>query len=291
MHQSSYSLFFLGLLSVLSLGACDPINSGSKAWGTTGEGKEPAAALSTEELEAKRTAEAFINALRDKKPKDLLALSSVNTTFRLFLPENFDGAGQEESVANAAAQSEDQRLRKLSQASFVMAYSIGTADKLLAVVSEPPPVVGQPSPLQALEIELVNGKYRVVQIGSNAFGNGDGKWLVSTCSAFAAPFKVPAALSPKPTFEACAESLKNFKQQLTSRSPEAQKKLQTYLEGQPFLEQKKQLVVGEAKQSYGTGEDQKAFQFGLSEGEALRLQFLLSMGSYCGCLPSEKTIK
>ena len=146
MHRPSYSSFVWGLLSALSLGACDPVNSGSKAWGITGEGKEPAPALSTEETEAKRTAEAFINALREKKPKDLLALSTVTTTFRAFLPEGFDGAGKEESIANAATESSDQRLKKLSQATFVTAFAGDTPGKILAVVSEPSSLAEQPGP-------------------------------------------------------------------------------------------------------------------------------------------------
>jgi hypothetical protein len=291
MQQLSYSSSSLGLLCLLSLSACDPINSGTKAWGVTGQGTTPAPPLSTQELETKRIAEGFITALKDKKPKDLLALSSVTTTFRFFLPEGFDGDGKEESIANAAAQSEDQRLKKLSQTTFVTAYASDTPSRFLAVVAEPPPIAEQPQPLQTLEVEEISGKYRVVQIGSNAFGDGNGKWLLNTCSAFAAPFKVPAALSPKPTFEACAASLKSFTQSLTNKNPEAQRTLQTYMEGQPFLEHRKQLVAGEAKQNYDTGEDSKAFQFGLSEGETLRAQFVLAMGSYCGCLPSEKAIK
>jgi hypothetical protein len=278
---------FSGLV-LLSALACEPVNSGAKAWGDDGRGKVDPPAPTPEEAAAKRAGELFLKALQEKNAKGLLESSLVAGAFRYFLPEAFDGTGKEETIAGAAAASEDKRLSRLAAAKFVTAFAADAPGKYLAVFSEAPSIPEQPGTLQALEVAQVSGNYRVVQIGSNAFGDGGGRWVVNQCSAFAAPFKVPSTLSPAPSFEACSGALKTFKQQLTAKDPEALKSLANYIDGQPFVEHRKKFVVNAAGSSYGIGEDKKAFEFGLSEGDTLRYQFLLSMGSYCGCLPSDK---
>lgn len=269
----------------LWLSACDQTVDGVKAWGNNGDGKIPAPTITPEEADAKRVTEGFLKALRDKKAEDLQKLSAPSRAFRHFLPENADVAGKEATIAQNAAQSPDIRLKRLSEASFVTAFPGEAPPTMIAVVAE------AQGTLQVLEIGPEQGGNKVVQIGSNAFGDGGGRWVINRCSAFAAPFKVPQKLSPKPTFEACDTALKAFTGGLSAQDATARQLLEEFLTDQPFVEKQKQYVVTIAKERYGKGEDKSSFQFGLAEGVALREKFMLAMSSYCGCLPSEKPTK
>lgn len=231
-----------------------------------------------EEGEAKSAASVFLQALKNRDAAGLRKYAVPAQAFRAYLPKNFDPKGKDESIAAAAAASEDPRLRRLAGGVVEGSYPGEGPGSVVVLVADPQ------GALHALEMGFEAGGYKVTRIGSDAFGDGGGRFVLDACTAFAAPFKIPREFSPKPSFDSCSARLRALEAGLAAKRPEARAELERLLEGQPLLERQRVLVTANARLQYADGLDGRAYQYGFEEGSALRRQFILGLNAYCSCL-------
>lgn len=247
--------------------------------------KGPAAAeplITPEEAAARRAAETFLKALAERDARQIQSTALVGEAFQAFLPEDINLTGREAEIAEAAAKSEDPRLRRLATAKFYDLLPGDRAGVYLVIVQE------TRGTLQVLETGTSGGAVRVIRIGSDAGGDGNGRWTLDSCSAFAAPFKVPKDFGALASPKECTAQVKALMDGLSARRPEVMQRAASYLEGQPLLLHRREKVGALALGRFEAGQDDQAFSYGLEEGSLLQRQFVLGLDSYCNCFEEEE---